>query len=658
MRFQDLDALINPSGQPIYVPLWNEKPQGRVTGYAFNYITQLMFTDTKVEVGVLLPQDVYVVEILGSAESVYVEQMLLATAAPVFVVRKGPRIQIYARGNGIRDTKEMTTPIGAKIRVYSASKVNRFTILPFKHPTFNTSATLKKMSVAISNGIGELPYWLTPLPKAKRHSIRMPIANAQVIHSLLPHIEHLKRNNFPHIREVIDLISNYLCETPIQEGVKEQLMASQVETLDEEQFFQDNFFLHHKMAEYIMDRCHVKKAERGTLFHYNDLTGIYEENEEYLKSMITRTLPILRDTQKNEVIKYLTSFLELEKAKFDDDPYVVTFKNCRVDVLNMTVEPLSPEHLDTVQLDVEYNPDAYHPIVDEFMATASCGIQEVEQLLYEALGYSFLKTVHLAKSFILVGEGRNGKSTYLELIDSIVGEKNSTSIDMKSMGSNFRVSNLQGKLVSTAGDISSTPMSDSDLFKSISSGDRILVEKKYKDAVEERLWATLFFAANKLPRTPDTTYGFYRRFCIIPFNASLTRVSKMEGERFKHTLLSQEAREYAAYRAIQAIHRVLTTTNDFIEPQVCKDMLNNYRIENSSPLQWSYEQMDNTTHVIAYENKELHRTYADYKIWCEINGFRPHGLNRFVDEISTEFGFQIGNDANNKQIIFRPTTRQ
>lgn len=655
MRFQDLNALINPTGQPIYVPLWNEKPQGRIAGYTFRHITQLMFTDQKVEVGLILPQDVYVIEILGSAESIQVEQLIKNLNEQVFVVRKGPRIQIYARGIGVKDVKEMTTPIGVRVKVISASKINRYIILPYKHPTFNTSATLKKMSVAHGDTIGELPYWLKPLPKAKRQSIRLPIMNSQVIHSLLPHIEHLKKNNFTKVREVIELISNNLCETPIQQGVIEQMLASQVAVVDEEQFFEDNFFLHHKMADYIMERCHVKKAERGTLFHYNDLTGIYEENEEYLKSMITRTLPILRDTQKNEVIKYLTSFLELEKAKFDADPYIVTFKNCRVDVLNMTVEPLSPEHLDTIQLGVEYNPDAYHPIVDEFMGTASCETPEVEQLLYEALGYSFLKTVHLAKSFILVGEGRNGKSTYLELIDNIVGEENSTSIDMKSMGSNFRVSNLQGKLVSTAGDISSTPMSDSDLFKSISSGDRILVEKKYKDAVEEKLWATLFFAANKLPRTPDTSFGFYRRFCIIPFNAVLTSVSKMEGERFKNKLLSREALEYAAFRAIQAIHRVLNTTNDFIEPQVCKDMLNQYRIENSSPLQWSYEQFNAGN---SYENKELHRTYADYKIWCEINGFRPHGLNRFVDEISTEFGFHVANNEQNKHIIKRNAPRE
>ena len=85
--------------------------------------------------------------------------------------------------------------------------------------------------------------------------------------------------------------------------------------------------------------------------------------------------------------------------------------------------------------------------------------------------------------------------------------------------------------------------------------------------------ATLFFSCNKLPRTPDTSGGFYRRFVIVPFLADLNAVSAVDGMAFKKRLLSQESVDYVAYKAIKAITEVLNTTKEFTMPEEVKAML-------------------------------------------------------------------------------------
>ena len=83
----------------------------------------------------------------------------------------------------------------------------------------------------------------------------------------------------------------------------------------------------------------------------------------------------------------------------------------------------------------------------------------------------------------------------------------------------------------------------------------------------DTVFATLFFSANKLPRTPDTTYGFYRKLVIIPFNANLNKVSLVDGAQFHARLM--EDTEYIAYKAVLAIKNVLDT-HQFIEPAISK----------------------------------------------------------------------------------------
>lgn len=88
-------------------------------------------------------------------------------------------------------------------------------------------------------------------------------------------------------------------------------------------------------------------------------------------------------------------------------------------------------------------------------------------------------------------------------------------------GSNSR-SNLAGKILNTCSDVAPNAFAG-DLFKRIASGEPISAKILYKDVTTLTDYAKMIFCLNELPKTNDTSNGFYRRFLIAPFNVQIPK---------------------------------------------------------------------------------------------------------------------------------------
>ncbi|MCC6014672.1 MAG: hypothetical protein LM564_03090, partial [Desulfurococcaceae archaeon] len=80
-------------------------------------------------------------------------------------------------------------------------------------------------------------------------------------------------------------------------------------------------------------------------------------------------------------------------------------------------------------------------------------------LLYEIIGYTLLAGEYpLNKAVMLVGEGRNGKSTYLELVKRLLGSGNVVSVKLQDLTNDrtrFSIYSLYGKLANIFADLPS-----------------------------------------------------------------------------------------------------------------------------------------------------------------------------------------------------------
>ena len=66
-------------------------------------------------------------------------------------------------------------------------------------------------------------------------------------------------------------------------------------------------------------------------------------------------------------------------------------------------------------------------------------------------------------------------------------------------------------------ELSSTSIEDTAVIKKLTGRHPIRIQRKHQRAYDTRLHIKLFFNANKMPRTYDTSDAFFRRYCIISF---------------------------------------------------------------------------------------------------------------------------------------------
>lgn len=649
LKFSEFEKRYN-KGDKRYVQLSMGKPKmkGELTAMDYNAITALANVDPEMEIGWLIPEGYIIIDIDDRTTADIVFKIIQDRKEKVLVVNTTRGIHIYAKSEYNNKTVQNITAIGAECDTIVHCKGNSFITTPFKNPKINTSKKLVDRKVIYYNGIEELPFWLTPIfNRGGKHDdnfIQFPMTDARN-DSYNRHLWRLKKTNLSPTQraECIKLINTYVATTPLSDNEMDATMLrdSNNEDLPEEKFFtQSGAFQHDVMGKYLIDLLKIKKDYKSKLLYfYDEKQGIYVSNDDYIKGVMTQLCPSLKDFQKKEVINFLNTFLELHLTEFNKNPLSIVFENGILNLGTMKLEEHHPDHLETIKLHVKYNPSAVGPTADSFFETATCKDPEVIKLLYEAIGYSFLKTPELHKAFLLIGEGRNGKSTFLDIIKNICGKENCTSLDFKDLGEKFRVGMLHNKLVSLSGDISSQPLKDSDLFKQIVGGDEITIERKNAHPFNDTVFATLMFSANTLPRTPDTTSGFYRRLCIVPFRADLSKVSLVDGMNFKNNLMKDL--EYIAYKAVQHIHAVLTKTHTFTEPSCVKEIMLDYRVENSSVLSWVVTKKISKTKITSTTIEEL---YAEYGVWCDVNGFKAMRSTRFESEISSEYKVERQDD--------------
>ena len=649
ITFKEFNEKYN-GDRPGYVRLFEGKPVTgqKLTPLTFTEIVKIANTEPDMEIGWLLPKGYIIIDIDDRVTSDIVYKIIQDRNEKVMCVKTHRGMHIYAKSDYNNKTVCNITAVGALCDTIVHCNGKTFITTAFKNPKINTSKKLADREIIYYNGIEKLPFWLTPIfkrgKKPEDNFITFPLDEARN-DTYNRHLWRLKITELsPDQRdECIRLINKYVATSPLSEKEMEDTMLreSNNENLPEQKFFDGSTFKHDIMGNFLIDYLKIKKDSKTKfLYYYDENKGLYVSNDDYVKGVITKLCPTLKDFQKKEVLNYLNTLLELTPTEFNKDPYKVSFMNGRLDLKSMDFEPHSPEHLETIQLHVNWNPDAVGPTAEEFFSTATCGDKDCEQLLYEAIGYSFLKTQALHKAFLLYGGGRNGKSTFLDIIKEICGRENCTSVSFKDLGEKFRVAELHNRLVSLSGDISAQPLKDSDLFKQICGGDEITIERKNAHPFTDTVFATLFFSANKLPRTPDTSFGFYRKLIIIPFNANLSRVSLVDGATFHENLMKDL--EYIAYKSMYAIRKVLTTSHAFTEPNSVKEIMQEYKTENSSVLSWVAAKKLTTAYL---KNKKFEEVYAEYTLWCELNGFKSVRSTRFETEIAEEYSLVVDNDT-------------
>lgn len=76
------------------------------------------------------------------------------------------------------------------------------------------------------------------------------------------------------------------------------------------------------------------------------------------------------------------------------------------------------------------------------------------------------------KAILLIGDGANGKSTYLRGVQAFIGKDDTTAVNLHKLESDhFSVARLIGRLANMCPDLPSTDLASTSVFKTITGGD-------------------------------------------------------------------------------------------------------------------------------------------------------------------------------------------
>lgn len=180
--------------------------------------------------------------------------------------------------------------------------------------------------------------------------------------------------------------------------------------------------------------------------------------------------------------------------------------------------PHSPHVISTARIPIAWEDDAECPHIEQFFREVFPG--DAIELAYEILGYMLYNDNPLHKAILLHGTGRNGKGTFIRLARMLVGHNNISAVTPQALDSSqFSSSQLYGKLANLVGDVDPRIFKSTEQFKQLTGGDYMQGQFKHKDPFVFRCRALMIASFNSLPRTADTTEGFFSRWVVVPFTA-------------------------------------------------------------------------------------------------------------------------------------------
>jgi len=280
-------------------------------------------------------------------------------------------------------------------------------------------------------------------------------------------------------------------------------------------FFDKGKFVPKRLADEIMGkRRFATHAQSHVIWVYGN--GSYEsDGDNIVREDVREALgDLATENRVNEVVAHVRETTFADPEKFEAPVNLINVKNGILDIFTRKLKSHSPEIIFTNELPVEYNEHVGCPTIMRFLSEVLPA--EDIPVIQEAVGYCLYRKYDLAKAFMFLGDGANGKSTLLRLIIAMLGEKNIAAPALQDLiYDRFAKAQLYGKLANIHADLPPTRLAHTGIFKMLTGQDRIYGQKKHQDPFDFYNYAKLLYSANELPGTNDMSEAFWRRWIVI-----------------------------------------------------------------------------------------------------------------------------------------------
>ncbi|QLI78221.1 phage/plasmid primase, P4 family [Bacillus pumilus] len=338
----------------------------------------------------------------------------------------------------------------------------------------------------------------------------------------------------------------------------------------------------------------------------------------------------------------------VKKEELDSHKYLFNCENGVIDLKTGAILPHDRDLLFTKISSVAYEKDADCPNWKAFLESIFIDEEnnpnyEIINFMQKAIGYALTGDTSEQVMFFLFGNGRNGKSTFINTVQQLLGDygrqtNSDTFIKKKNDSSiNNDIARLDGaRFVSAVESEEGQQLSES-LVKQITGGEKMSARFLRQEYFEFTPEFKVFFTTNHKPIVKGSDEGIWRRIRLVPFTVTIPK------EKVDKKLPQKLAAEMPGILR-WAVEGCLKWQKEGLkEPEVIRKATEGYR-----------EDMDILGPFLAercvihpaskVESKEI---YKEYKNWCYENDDVELKNRAFYRQLEIR-GFKKETGAKNK----------
>ncbi len=270
----------------------------------------------------------------------------------------------------------------------------------------------------------------------------------------------------------------------------------------------------------------------------------------------------------------------------------------------------------TVQLPVEHDHDATSPRFERFLDEVFApdpDRHEKRTAILEMIGYTLMSNANRERFVLLIGNGANGKSVLLAVIEALCGRENVAGVQPSSFENPFQRAHLHLKLANIVTEIRQGEVIADAALKSIVSGEPATVEHKFQHPFEFRPYATCWFGTNHLPHTRDFSDALFRRALVVTFNRKFKEGVDADTDLARKLI---EEMPGILNMALHAYARVIER-GSFTEPLSSAQAKREWRMEADQAAQFVEECCE-----AGPTREPSGEVYAEFREWADGSGIR------------------------------------
>lgn len=364
-------------------------------------------------------------------------------------------------------------------------------------------------------------------------------------------------------------------------------------------------------------------------FHAEIISNIADNKYPHLDIVDEKWLTSAMNRSK---IKAVRELIEEQKAigpdKIDASHNLLGIEEKVYDIKAGSIRPAVASDLVMKSLGTTYDPEAKCPQWESFLETAMQGDQEMIGYLQRLVGYFLTPNTQEQQIYYFYGTGANGKSTFLDLVNTLLGSygvKLSSDSFMKkrsgtlNLGAQASLAMLAGARLAMTDETGDDATFDAQILKSISGDDEVTGRFLRSNPITFKSTAKVVMYGNDKPYGNINDEGFWRRFRFIHFGHVVPKDQRNPN-------LLEELKEELPGILNWALNGLADWQENGLQtPQKILDECEQYRVDLDSVTEFLQE---NTEEKLSSRLpiKQLFERYID---WCNTNLKHPESNNSF-----------------------------